>query len=270
MQLDKPKEVKQPAPMENAVWDAVALLTEGSFLAKYQGAEKKAKPLTFEQKIDKAIEGTPLAVRDRIESLIDGLRSRDKDTRAKSEADLKEYGKAAVPFLLRTLGDDNFRKREAAHKFLALMKGDAVESLLLALKSTDAEIGQRADTLLEEIGKKIGAIKDDQGRLRRLYDPKSGDLLVTADYRDDGVLEEAKIRGVSFNLQADGKYSRSDLPDTKFDKVAVDGAGNVRFSVGPRNEVEWDPDRTTRFYTDGRFSGGTKPDGTPIPAPRDP
>jgi hypothetical protein len=262
MRLDGPPEVKPPASTENVLWDVLALWREGRPLAKKQAS----KPLTFEEKIDKAIEGTPLAVRERIESLIQGLRSRDKDGRAKSEADLKDYGKAAVPFLLRALGDDDFRKREAAHKFLASMKGDAVEGLLSALKSTDPEIRNRADTLLGEFGKKIGAIKDDRGRLRRLYDPKSGDLLVSTDYRDDGVLVEAKTRNVSFRLQADGKYIRSDLPGTKLDKVAVDGTGNVRFTVGPRNEVEWAPDRTIRFYTDGRFSGGIRPDGTPIPA----
>ena len=268
MPLDKPQEARPSASAENVIWDPIALLKEGRELDKMKGLAEKPKPLSFDQKISKAIEGTPLPVRERIESLIDGLSSDDKDAQSKARSELKDYGKAAIPFLLRDLGDDTYAKREAVGQILASMRDVAVPGLLSALNSKDLEVSKRATKLLDDISENVSVMKDHEGRLRRLYDPESKELLVSADYRNDGVLNEAVTWGRTFRLQSDGKYIRSNLPDEKWDKVTVAEDGTVRFTQG-RSATEWTPDGTVLSYWDGRLINGLRKDGTPIPPRRE-
>jgi hypothetical protein len=265
MLLDLHRALASATVMANMVSNCQTNSTKTPSPSNNFAAAKQTVPLRFAEKINKAIDSTAEPLREKLEALIAALQSKEKEKRDRALSGLQKFKKAAIPFLLRDLADKEYNTRQAAHDALASLKGEAIEGLLSAVKSSNLEVRVRAGVLLNQIRQaaNIYLMKDEQGRLRRIFDPKTGALVLSVDYREDGVLEDLQIRSVSFRLQAEGKYTRDDLPAMSWDSVVVSNNGTVRFTLG-NEAIEWDPDRTTRFYRDGSLKGGIRNDGSPL------
>jgi hypothetical protein len=244
MQFEDPKEVNTPGEKGAPQWNPIALLEEGRTLGR--AAPEKARPVSFNEKLEKRMKDLPEAVRNRIEGLVDRLASEDEATRSKAKADLQDYKQAAIPFLLRNLGSEKFPERKAADDFLRSMGADAVPGLFTAKNSDDLEVKTRATRLLNAMERsgEMDVMKDEAGRLRRLIG--EGEVLVSAEYRDDGVLIKAKTGDATFKLLPDGKYINTAFPKDKYDNVSVDEYGTLRVSRGGTTNV-WGAGGTSGF-----------------------
>jgi len=177
--------------------------------------------------------GVPLHVRENIERSIDQLRS--PDTRAQAQQRLREFGPAAVPFLISQLDSGDFRRRDAAHTQLLQMADAALPGMLSARDGTESmEMRRRLDLLIDQLAPAHnGDVLDAQGRFRRSYSlsGESRSVNYDAQGRVTNVTLDTGSGQETFVRRADGMFDR--LNDSvPVRDVSVSTDGSISFRVG--------------------------------------
>lgn len=209
----------------------------------FEPQEPLNRNVTGDEYLNARMQQVPVAVRDRINGAIEGLRSPDQAVRDRSLEILRGYGPTAVPFLIRQLDSNDWRTREGATRALEMMGDAAVPGLYSYLDGQPAslEATRRAEQLINRLAPQVrdGAY-DDQGRLR-LYTNKHGETLFSARYNPEGQLTRMNWNyggaNEEFTRNANGTYTR-DGQTQPISNLRVSRDGNITFAVGNRN-LSW-------------------------------
>jgi len=210
----------------------------------------------------------PNAVKEQIDGLIKKLNAPDGKDREQAQEQLKQYGHAAAQRLVRNVDSDSYRERDAAERQLIRMGAAAVPALYDAIeKPLSVHQLDRAPKVLDNIVKSSSdtEFRDGQGRIRRVVDGTTREMILEANYNKNGDLSDATIRGAKFSRQDDGSYVRSDT-DGKYNNVHVTAGGGLSFQIGDsKGSIEWAADgRTLIVDPDGTVNTIIMPDGKQI------
>lgn len=182
----------------------------------------------------------PLQVRENIVRSIDQLRSPDAAIREQAQQRLRDFGPAAVPFLISQLDNANWRHREAAHAQLLQMGDAALPGMLSTLDGTHSpEMRNRLNQLIDTLAPlHEGDVLDAQGRLRRSHSLGGESLAISYDAqgRLSHVSVDRRTGTDVFVREADGTFRRGldrySLEPTPIRNLSVGQDGTISFGVG--------------------------------------
>ncbi|MDZ4832866.1 MAG: hypothetical protein SGJ27_03610 [Candidatus Melainabacteria bacterium] len=248
---------KNPASLEQQTQAQRAIGEMGEDL-KGKDSDKKRESLS-DEKIKKLIDGLDA----------DTFQEREDATRALSQAGNPEDVMRHLAETAKTSHspEQQARARQVAEALGANASPEQLNAMHSAMNSGDNTKNQRRlyeSALNGGLAASDGpmSFKDSQGRVTGIYDGSLDNAIMTARYNAAGQVEQATIRGTTFDRKEDGTYSRSDGFSEQNVTVSENG---VRFSSADGSSIEWQPSGSTAFFDKGgRWTSTHTKDGRTI------